>query len=415
MITTQTREIDLDDLEAVRAAVAKANKKAAKIGVPGYVIHEGAHGVRDITAPDPFNPGSWKVIGHVETVEVSVLGEAPKYAGWTFVATIDWVGDNAVIRKVAGLDHVDTTSARDGLEPNGCDHCHAARDRKNTYLLRSDSGEFKQVGSTCLREFLGVEVNLSLLGFNPYEGCDSTNRYAPDFYLTLRALEDTLAVIRQFGWTSASAAYNNPALTATKAHLLAAYSPEPDIRRGQETHAGEVRRAIREQAEPGDAERAVAILNWVRNTLPGNSDYALNLKAAVGEDRDRFQAGHLGVVISAVEGYRRWETKEEAKTAERVSLKDSGYVGAVGDRLRGLVLEVRSARWIEGLYGSTLIVLFSDANGNAYKWFASNPPRSLETVGTKVQVTGTVKKHEEFNGLKSTVLTRCGVKEVVTA
>lgn len=433
-VTTQTEVIDLEDLAHVREVVDKANRKAVKIGVPGYVIHEGARSVREVKVPDPFNIGSWKVVGHIEQVEVSVLGEAPKYAGWTFVATIDWVNDDAVIRKVRGLEDVDTNPARAALVPNGCDHCNAARSRNATYLLRHEDGTFKQVGSTCLREFLGVEVNLSLLGFNPYEGCDSTNRYVPDTFGTLHVLEDTLAIIRYFGWVSGGQAYNDSTKTATRERLTTAYSRESDTYKGRETAAGEARRAIRENRREDDAERAAAIIAWIRSDAIGNTEYAQNLKAAVGSapqtrtfttnetgewttytrEVEEFQFRHLGLVISAVEGYRRFEEKAAARKVEHASSLNE-WVGVEKERLRALRLTVVSTRWIESDFGSSLLVIFRDEPGHTFKWFASNAPEALETTGATVVLDGTVKKHETYNERKSTVLTRCAVKEVVTS
>ena len=423
MITTQTRTIDLDDLSAVRIAVDKANRKATKIGVPGFVLVEGARGHRDVLGPDPLNPPDGRrVIGQVETVDVEVLGEAPRYAGWTFVATLTWDNESPVIRKIDGLD-IDTNPARPFLKPLWCDHCNAARDRNETYLLHSDSGDWKQVGSTCLREFLGVEVNLHLIGFNPYEGCDSTNRYAPSRFSIVGLLEDTLSIVREYGWLSSSVAYHQGGI-ATKERILDAYEDN-----GTRGPGAEYRAAIAKHHREDDKALATEIARWVREVLPGTNDYATNLKAAFGEadvrtatedgqtytwDASTCRRDNVGLVVSAVTGYQRWTEKEQAKRSERVSLSGSTYQGEVGQRIKGLALEVRSARWIEGPFGSTLIALFSDASGNAYKWFASNPCEALETVGTKVVLDGTVKKHEEYNGLKSTVLTRCTVKEVVT-
>jgi hypothetical protein len=424
MITTQSKVIDLDDLDAVRAAITKANKKATKIGVPGYVLVEGTRGHRDITVPDPVHPGSWKVIGQIETVEVEVLGQAPRYAGWTFVATLAWDGDNVVIRKIDGLD-VDTTAARPNLKPLWCDHCNTARDRNETYLLVSDTGEFKQVGSTCLREFLGVEVNLHLIGFNPYEGCDSSNRYAPSRYATLQVLQDTLAIVRAYGWLSASAAYNHGG-TSTKSRLAEAYEDHRTEVAGRSTPAQEYREAIAREYREGDEALAAEILNWVRNVLPTTSEYAQNLRAAVGEPetgtlvdgtqfvRNTFRRDNLGLVVSAVTGYQRWTEKETARKVETANTLNE-YVGTVKDRLRDLHLTVTSTRWISSDYGTSLLVVLRDEAGHAFKWFASNAPQALETVGQQVVLDGTVKKHEEYNGRKSTVLTRCSVKEVVAA
>jgi hypothetical protein len=64
-------------------------------------------------------------------------------------------------------------------------------------------------------------------------------------------------------------------------------------------------------------------------------------------------------------------------------------------------------RPIEGDYGTTyLYTLREDATGNVFKWFASREALG-DATGRTLQLQGTVKKHEEYNGLKSTVLTRC--------
>lgn len=412
MNTTQTATIDQADYVAVVKAVEKANRRAAKIGVPGYVLSKGAEGTREITAPDPAEPGAYRVIGTIPTIEVTVIGEAPRYADWSFVATVDWVGDDAIIRKVRGLEELDTTAVRAGLTPNGCDHCHAARDRNNTYLLRHDTeGTWRQVGSTCLRDFLGVEVNLALIGWNPYEGCDSENRYEPEFLHTLVVLADTLAVVRAYGWVSAGQAYNDPSKVATKVRLLDAYTDHRSSGPG-----AEVREAIREYRQDGDAERAAAILDWIRSAASGASDYALNLRAAVGTEPrtpvEVFRIDHLAIVASAVASYNRQQERNAATAAVAAT---STHQGEVGKRLTDLTLTVRSTRWIESAYGPSLLVLFADAAGNVYKWFASNPPTALEQAGTVVRITGTVKAHEVYNGLASTVLTRCKVAKEVSA
>jgi len=51
---------------------------------------------------------------------------------------------------------------------NTCDHCDANRRRKKTFVLRNAiTGVVKRVGSTCVAEFLGIDVKglLSMMGF----------------------------------------------------------------------------------------------------------------------------------------------------------------------------------------------------------------------------------------------------------
>ena len=49
---------------------------------------------------------------------------------------------------------------------------------------------------------------------------------------------------------------------------------------------------------------------------------------------------------------------------------------------------------------------FTDNDGNVFIWIT---PCGVETDKT-MKLTGTVKEHSEFNGVKQTVLTRCKVE-----
>ena len=57
----------------------------------------------------------------------------------------------------------------------------------------------------------------------------------------------------------------------------------------------------------------------------------------------------------------------------------------------------------EGMYGTTYLYKFTDDQGNVYIWYAS---RGIETHDG-MTLKGTVKDHNERDGVKQTVLTRC--------
>ena len=59
--------------------------------------------------------------------------------------------------------------------------------------------------------------------------------------------------------------------------------------------------------------------------------------------------------------------------------------------------------------GPSVLHKMVDPNGNIATWFASNG-NQLD-VGATYRVKATVKKHEEYKGTQSTVLTRCSVME----
>lgn len=83
----------------------------------------------------------------------------------------------------------------------------------------------------------------------------------------------------------------------------------------------------------------------------------------------------------------------------------SEYQGKVGERLRDLNLEV--TRFWDG--GGYYVHTMEDAFGNVYTWMTS--ARALEQ-GTWVRMDATVKKHEEYKGVKQTHLSRPSIKEV---
>lgn len=100
-----------------------------------------------------------------------------------------------------------------------------------------------------------------------------------------------------------------------------------------------------------------------------------------------------------------FEIKEIVSNAIPKQESTSEYQGKIGERLRGLELEVIRFWDCGGYYIHTM----EDANGNIFTWMTSS--RTLEQ-GSWVHMDATVKKHEEYKGVKQTHLSRPAIKEV---
>jgi hypothetical protein len=98
--------------------------------------------------------------------------------------------------------------------------------------------------------------------------------------------------------------------------------------------------------------------------------------------------------------------KHLEKMEEMKSSAASTWQGKIKDRLK-INAVCTMARAIEGPFGLSVLTKFRDADGNVYVWFNSGASRPQ--TGERYQVTGTVKKHNEFKDIKETVLTRCRV------
>ena len=102
---------------------------------------------------------------------------------------------------------------------------------------------------------------------------------------------------------------------------------------------------------------------------------------------------------------------KEVADAAKASLEpksNSEYLGEVKERLRDLEVTLTDVRSFDGFYGTTFIYTFA-YNEDVLVWMTSSC-KDIE-VGEKLLLTGTVKEHSEYKGVKQTKLSRCIVKK----
>ena len=113
----------------------------------------------------------------------------------------------------------------------------------------------------------------------------------------------------------------------------------------------------------------------------------------------------------------KWaQFKEDAKetvTRRIAELKGPStsvyYPGAEKERIRNITAKVKSIRGFQGAYGYTSVYTFTSED-YIFVWMTA---KSLDlAVGETVDLTGTIKKFDEYMGEKQTHLSRCIVKMV---
>ena len=111
---------------------------------------------------------------------------------------------------------------------------------------------------------------------------------------------------------------------------------------------------------------------------------------------------------------KRFELKDNAKEIADAALSaalpksNSEYIGDIKERIRDLEVEFTGSRDIEGFYGTSHIYTFLSGE-NVIVWITSSC-QSLEK-GEIVFLTGTVKEHSEYKGIKQTKMSRCIIKK----
>ena len=85
------------------------------------------------------------------------------------------------------------------------------------------------------------------------------------------------------------------------------------------------------------------------------------------------------------------------------------YPGAEKDRIRNITAKLKSVHGFSGMYGYTFVYTFTSED-YVFVWMTA---KSLDIPnGSTVDLTGTIKKFDEYLGVKQTHLSRCIVKPI---
>jgi hypothetical protein len=398
----------------LEARIAKLNKRAAKLNCSPIVIT--TLGQRDIEVK---HQGPFQDETRIRRVfDTTVSGQAPKINGWEFIAVIQPALDEAgkalgnILRGVPGAS-VQVPAQYRNAQP-ACEHCHTARRRNETYILHSDAGDTKQVGRNCLRDFLGHQspeayAAMAEMLLDAADLCRCSED--DDFCVSGRQqerfyAEEILALaacsVRLNGWRSNATAreYGTLSTSGEVSNWLWAKSAE--------------RQKWEKKLVPSDEDKATAkeVTEWLQQLSSREelNEYMYNL-SILGQGAT-FTTKNFGLACSAIPTYLR-EMEQEINRRKRFeSDANSQYIGTEGERIEKLTLTLVFTRDCESQYGVTHLYKFKDDAGNVCTWFASNVYFNTATnqdinIGDTIVVTATVKGHEEYKGVKQTMLTRC--------
>jgi hypothetical protein len=393
-----TARIDHFQLTNTLEKIEKINARASKKGLTGRLDLK----VTEVEVKSKDDMG-FEVVEIMYDVEFT--GEAPKHNGWTFLATLDW-DENAglIVRTAPGVHSVD----RDGLREGWCDHCQKKRTRRETFLVKSEeTGEEKQIGRQCIKDFLGWETGIS------WPSTPADDDEEKEFFgfgggdrdvSTETVLAYAWACVKAFGFVRSQDYHATPTVTLVRNAI------NPGKGRRDKEFA-DAMRPLAAEAKGKAAEIRTFILS---DDFSGTSEYVLNLKAIAGGKR--VSSRNFGILVSAPQAWARFNEQTLIRKAR--SEKPSEWIGTAPDKAKGIKGSritftgmIESIRYIDGLYGATTLYQVRDElSGVIVKWFASNNALG-ENTGVRVTFRGTVKEHDEYKGIKATVLTRCTLVE----
>lgn len=335
--------------------------------------------------------------------------------GWEFVASVEHTEAGNIFSKA--LTDVEIPEQYRNSNPI-CEHCNSNRMRKDTFIIRNaETGEFKQVGKSCLKDFTnGMSASTAVWFaslkdiFKEAEEAPVSCGYGKRYYSTREILQYTAETIRHFGYTKTD---NGDSTRDRMERFMMVTNGQ--TRWMDDKVIEETKNLMTKVGFNPDSKEATEMvdnaLNWILNQETSN-DYMHNLKVACSLDDTHW--GRFGLLVSLFPTFNR-ELEYQAMKAEqeRKSKQErkSEHQGQVGSKL---TIEVESVKCVtswdscfDGYHTTTTYIWkIVDLQGNVYTWKSSkwmdeeNPPKVIK---------GTVKEHKVFREVKQTELTRCRI------
>lgn len=392
----QTYTIPEARREDIEKLVAKYQKKAAKYNV-ALTAEYGEPYAQNVPVrkADPATG----LIATVDTVLVEVFdltidGDEIRKDGYTVVAKIEHLeGGNVVNGFGADVKPAWRTASCN------CEHCGTLRDRRLTFIVRHEDGSEKQVGRSCLKDYCGIDPHAigyrneleEILISDDIASYDFERRPVQEAYSTVEILALAISTIKRQGYVKSGEPNSNKGVIA---EACKGYRPT-------EAELDAAKKLAQAIAEIDEDDAFTANLNNVQSLI--KSEYC-----------KRSHFGYIAYAPVAYEKYleemKRRAEREAARNAER---NTSEYVGQVGKRIDLDIADMKLVTSWETQWGMTWLYKFTDTDGNVLVWFASKPLERVNENGVYEDVTevshirATVKEHNERDGVKQTIITRC--------
>jgi hypothetical protein len=361
----------------------------------------------------------------VPMLTVEVFGMVPRINGWSFVARILHGQDDAgkpMNTFMLAPGQVIPPQYKDAL-PH-CEHCNTTRRRNDTFIIKDEQEQYKQIGSSCLAEFLNTRDIHSMLwlleayqdledrmgGDGDYEerfGRGSRNLFSTEGTLKLMA-----TITKLFGYTSVAKA--DEMRIASTIHiiqeLLSPGERTDNWHKRMDPYINKLQSLTPEDKQHISqfTENAIEYIKSLKDK-ENPTDFEWNLSASMHDalNKKYVDPRRMGILCYFAAAYQRHmdgEQKQLADKKDKLSTEQLRAKYPVGAKITADVTLVKKYP-IESQYGVSIIHMFKDAENTSFKWFASGGVE-LADEGDELDISGTVKGIDEYKGNPSVQLLR---------
>lgn len=403
------------NIESLEKKMTRIRNKCAKYGCEFKYERVGEH-FEEKKFTD-YNDVLWEVNGQrvyrswteiVKYIDIEVEGTAI-VNGWRFAASLEYTKEGNIISSTGGIE----IPERYYHCAPWCEHCKTTRDRKYSYIVyNEETGEFKQVGKACLKDFTGGLSAEAVAMFESYfKECEEASEYSglggfgKTYFDVAEYMICVAEAIRLYGYCKRDG-YNTS--TADRAEEL--YRNENHMRLSE----AELARVEEAKARGFDMKNAesIELAKTVREWILASErtdNYFHNLRVACALEYGDYKV--IGLLASAFPTYNReleFEAERKAREAKEAAERArSSWMGEVGQKVSFEVSEFSVISSWDTQWGTTAVFKFVSKEGLVATWKTTSWLTADKVIG-KV-LSGKVKELKEYRGVKQTELTRCKV------
>ena len=379
---TFTATIDMVALGVVKAEVSKLEKR-----IKSKVV---------LTEGKPY----WQNAGtmfskYVMDVTLDIPEIEYVAPGYRVVGMVDFrktlKGENGLVY-VFDEDYACAVENYRSRESAHCDHCNKIRFRNVIYvLLHEVTGKIISVGRTCLKDFLHIDADPMRLFEKAAESLDSirgidVSIYPNYHYQRWFPVEVVLSLadyaIKKYGYVNRSKAIDLGTI-ATPVRII------------------EYLRGTADEMPANDClNNRDELKKWFDDNAAkvfDDSNFGINMKTLLSQDAVKYES--FGFLSYAIVAMNRYLNKSMDKSI-------SQYVGKVKDKIES-TLKVTGISAFATRFGESTLYRFVDENNNILILFSSKEIEAEK--GKRYRISAIVKEHNEYRGVKQTILTRCKI------
>lgn len=352
------------------------------------------------TKSQPYRQGNKNEEHYGQEVVDVELEASYQISGWEFIASLEFIDGTNLVKGTGAIENIPERY----IHSNTCEHCKTDRARKYTILLRNiETGEFRQVGRGCVKDYIGVDATHYLSYLSWFEDLEAyvetlENQIGGGYSITYEVrdiLEQTIAEAQHYGYISKSLSEESGRESTSSIVFSIMTGVMPICNTGREYKPYDIT----------EDQKALAqqVINFVL-AIESPTDYERNLQVLV--NAGYVTRKNFGLAVS-IYGYYLRQTK--VAEAKREASK-SNWVGEVGQRII-ITAKPELITSYETEFGYTHVYRFVQ-DGNVFIWKKSSGTFGEWVNGhyvayeDTITFKATIKEHSEYNGVKQTIISR---------